>query len=281
MYNLVRFLVRYHLLLLFLALEVVSFYLIFNNNKFHSAVFLNTSNAINGSIFNTYSEVTGYLYLKKSNDSLVAENAALRAMLPSSKYNGVVDTFSHTDTLSPKLQQRFVYFPAKVIRNSTDNANNIIYLDKGALQGVTTQMGVINKNGIVGQVVDVTSNYCAVMSVLHKDFKVSAKFKKNKYFGNLRWSGINSTSAKMDEVPKHVPIQKGDTIVTSGYSSLYPENVMIGIVETVKSEADKPFMHIDVRLTTNFRNLDFVYIIKDIHHQEIVKLDSTTNKANK
>lgn len=281
MYNLVRFLIRYHLLLLFLALEAFSFYLIFKKSKFHSATFLNTANAVNGSIFKAYSNVSDYLYLKKANDSLVAENAALRAMLIQSKYNGSVDTFVKTDSISKKMMQRFVYFPAKVIRNSIDNANNIIYLDKGSLQGVNNQMGVINKNGVVGQVVDVTDNYCAVMSLLNKDFKVSAKIKKNNYFGNLRWSGTDVSAAKMDEIPKHVPVQKGDTVVTSGYSSLYPENIMIGIVENVKAEVDKPFMHVDVRLSTNFRNLDFVYLIKDLQRKEILKLDSTTIKAGK
>lgn len=280
MYNLVRFLIRYHLLLLFLTLEAFSFYLIFKTSKFHSASFLNTSNAINGSIFKAYSNVAEYLYLKKSNDSLVAENAELRAMLMQSKYNNSLDTFVQIDSISKKMIQRFVYFPAKVIRNSIDNANNIIYLDKGSLQGVNNQMGVINKNGVVGQVVDVSDNYCAVMSLLNKNFKVSAKIKKNHYFGNLRWSGTDVQLAKMDEIPKHVPVQKGDTIVTSGYSSLYPENIMIGIVENVKAEADKPFLQVDVRLSTNFRNLDFVYVIKDLHRQEILKLDSTTIKAS-
>lgn len=281
MYNLVRFLIRYHLLMLFLLLEAFSFYLIFKKSKFHSATFLNTSNAVNGAVFNTYNDITSYFYLRKSNDSLVAENAALRAMLLQSKYSGEIDTFSQTDSISPKLMQRFVYFPAKVIRNSTDNANNILYIDKGALQGVHHQMGVICRNGIVGQVVDVSDNYSAVMSVLNKDFKVSAKIKKNNYFGNLHWSGINASSAKMDEIPKHVPVVKGDTIVSSGYSSLFPENVMIGIVENVKSEVDKPFMHVDVKLSTNFRNLDFVYVVKDLQRSEILKLDSVTIKANK
>ncbi|HRN94633.1 MAG TPA: rod shape-determining protein MreC [Chitinophagales bacterium] len=281
MYNLVRFLIRYHLLMLFLLLEAFSFYLIFKKSKFHSATFLNTSNALNGAVFNTYNDITSYFYLRKSNDSLVAENAALRAMLLQSKYSGDVDTFSQTDSIAPKLIQRFVYFPAKVIRNSTDNANNILYIDKGSLQGVHHQMGVICRNGIVGQVVDVSDNYSAVMSVLNKDFKVSAKIKKNNYFGNLHWSGVNASSAKMDEIPKHVPVVKGDTIVSSGYSSLFPENVMIGIVENVKSEVDKPFMHVDVKLSTNFRNLDFVYVVKDLQRNEISKLDSVTIKANK
>lgn len=281
MYNLVKFLLRYHLLLLFLILEAVSFFFIFKKSKFHSATFFNTTNAINGSVFKAYHDVSSYLYLRRANDSLVTENAELRAMLLASKYNTTVDTNIQIDSISPRWLQRYVYFPAKVIRNSIDNANNILYLDRGMLQGADNQMGVISANGVVGQVIEVSNNYCAVMSVLNKNFKVSAKLKKNNYFGNLQWDGIDISSAKLEEIPKHVPIEKGDTIVTSGYSSLYPENIMLGIVKSVRAEVDKPFMHINVQLSTNFRNLDFVYIVKDLQREEIIKLDTTTPKLNK
>src|SRR5205807_2071209 len=114
--------------------------------------------------------------------------------------------------------------------NSVNDAANLIYLDRGRLQGVEKQMGVINANGIVGQVVSVTDNYSVVMSVLHKDFKVSVKFKKNEFFGNMHWDGINSTTASLEDIPKHVPVKIGDTLVTSGFSQLFPRNIMAGTV---------------------------------------------------
>jgi rod shape-determining protein MreC len=139
-------------------------------------------------------------------------------------------------------------------------------------------MGVFNANGIVGQVISVTDNYAAVMSVLSKDFKVSAKLKKSEYFGNMHWDGINSTTATLEEIPKHVPVKVGDTIVTSGFSELFPRNIMIGTVKKVKTQADKNFLEITVNLSTDFGNLSYVYIVKNIRRNELQSLDSLSKK---
>ena len=210
-------------------------------------------------------------------DSLVAENAALRAQLIESKYEARIDTGHLSDSTS-KSVQNFTYIAARVVRNSVNHATNLIYLDRGSLQGVKKQMGVINKNGIVGQVISVTGNYAAVMSVLSKDFKVSAKFKKNDAFGNIHWDGINSNTATMDEIPKHVPAKVGDTIVSSGFSQLFPRNIMIGTVKTVKMQPDKNFLDITINLTTDFGNLNYVYVVNNIRKQEIQQLDSLVKK---
>ncbi len=281
MYNLIRFLIRYHLFLLFITLESLSFYLIGANNNYQRASYLNTANALNGRVFKAYSDVTGYLFLGRVNDSVAADNARLRAMMLTAKLDTSSLVERQLDTVENKLVQRFTYIPATVIRNSVNSANNIIYINKGALQGVDNQMGVINMNGIVGQVIDVTDNYAAVMSVLHKEFKVSAKLKKNNYFGNLKWKGNSTMDAVMDEIPKHVPVQVGDTIITSGFSTLFPEGVLVGSVTNVKSEPDKPFLKIDIQLSANFRNLDYVYVVNNIHRKEIMTLDSISKQNTK
>lgn len=211
------------------------------------------------------------------NDSLVSENAALRAHLLESKYDNRVDSSRVVDSIGKYILQ-YSYLAARVIRNSVNQSSNLIYLDKGSRHGIARQMGVINANGIVGQVINVTDNYAVAMSVLSKDFKVSAKFKKNDFFGNLHWTGIQSNVAVLEEIPKHVPVVVGDTIVTSGFSELFPRNVMIGTVRKVKMEADKNFLDITINLSTNFGNLSYVYVVNNMKRSEIVKLDSTSIK---
>ena len=144
---------------------------------------MNVANGISGKVYATYTGANEYLYLRKISDGLVAENAHLRAQLYESKYDNRVDSGSIRDSTS-KTVQHFNYITARVIRNSVNDAANLIYLDRGKLQGVKKQMGVMNGRGIVGQVVSVTDNYSAAISVLNKDFKVSAKFRKNDFFGN-------------------------------------------------------------------------------------------------
>lgn len=279
MYNLLRFLLRYHLFILFVSLEVFCFYLIYRNNKYNEAAYVNVANGISGKVYASYKDGVDYFYLKRYSDSLVQENASLRQELLESKFDNRVDSGTVSDS-AKRFVQNYTYLTARVIRNSVNRSTNLIYLDKGKLHGVDKQMGVIAPNGIVGQVISVTDNYAAVMSVLSKDFKVSAKFKKNEYFGNLHWDGLNSTTAVLEEIPKHVPVKEGDTILTSGYSQLFPRNVMIGTVKKVKSYPDKTFLDVTVKLSTDFGNLSYVYVTKDLRKQEIVLLDSLAN-ANK
>lgn len=250
--------------------------LIYQNNKYNQAAYVNVANGVSGKAFDVYQSGVDYFYLKRYSDSLVAENASLRKQLLESQYDNRADTGEVRDTAA-RFVQTYTYLTARVIKNSVNRATNIIYLDKGRRHGITPQMGVIAPNGIVGQVINVTDDYAAVMSVLSKDFKVSARFKKNEYFGNLHWNGMNSTTATLEEIPKHVPVKEGDTVVTSGYSQLFPRNVMIGVVKKVKSYPDKTFLEVSVSLSTDFGNLGYVYIARNLRKQELQLLDSLSN----
>ena len=275
MQNLFRLLLRYHLFLLFVVLEIFCFYLIYSNNSFNHSAYLNVANGISGKVYTTVQNTQDYFYLKNINDSLVAENAALRSQLMESKLDYQFDSATVRDS-AKRFVQNYTYITARVTHNSVNRPSNYIYLDKGKISGIDKEMGVISPMGIVGQVVSVTENYAAVMSVLSKDFRVSAKFRKNDYFGNLHWNGNNTTLATLEEIPKHVPVNIGDTLVTSGFSELFPRHILIGIVKTVHAEPEKSFQDITVNLSTDFGNLSYVYVVKDLYREEIRVLDSLT-----
>ena len=280
MYNLVRFLVRYHLFFFFLLLEGFCFYLIYQNSHYHQASFVNMANSANGRVYKSYSGVTDYLYLKKFADSLVKENASLHARLMDSKNDTITVQKEQMDTLSKKMEQVYTYTAAKVIRNSVNQSSNYIYINRGRNQGITPQMGVIDPSGVVGQVVNVTDDYAAVMSLLNKKFQVSVKLKHTNYFGPLSWEGKNTTMAKLKEIPKHVKLKVGDTLVTSGYSELFPENVMVGTVKHMNAEPEENFLDIDVALSTNMNNLSYVYVVTNLKKKELQILDSVVKKNN-
>jgi rod shape-determining protein MreC len=280
MYNLLRFLVRYYLFFFFLLLEGFCFYLIYQNSRYHQAAFVNMANGANGKVYQTVAGVTDYLYLRPMSDSLVAENARLRAMLRESTNDRRIDQQKQTDTIGNKLEQVFTYIPAKVIHNSVNLSANYIFINRGRNQGITPQMGVISPSGVVGQVVNVTDDYAAIMSLLNKNFKVSAKLRNSNYFGTLAWEGKNTTLAKLREIPKHVKINVGDTVVTSGYSELFPENVIVGTVRHVHAEPEENFLDIDVILSTNMSNISYVYVVNNLKRNEFLILDSVVKKAN-
>lgn len=277
MYNLYRFFVRYHLLIIFISLQAISYYLVYRYSNYHKAEYTNVANAFSGRMYNSYRGVTGYLYLQQVNDSLIAENAMLRSQLEESKYQ--IDATQQTvvDTVK-RFTQQYTYITARAISNSTNKPVNLIYLDKGRMHGLDKQMGVISPAGVVGQIIDVTEHYAVAMSVLSKNFKVSARIKKNNYFGNLSWTGTTNREALLEEIPKHVTLQVGDTIVTSGYSHLFPRNVMVGIVKSVEAKPEKTFLDITLQLSTDFGRLDYVYVVKNLMKAEVMQLDSTSKK---
>lgn len=281
MENFFRFFARYYLFVMFLMLEALCFYMIYNNSHFHKVIAVNSVNDINGKVYETQSNITSYFYLKSRNDSLQAENAFLRAHLKESIYDDRVQHGVFTDTIDEKEIFQYKFIPSMVIKNSVNEASNYIFINKGSLHGIHKQMGVINSKGVVGQVVDVTPHYACVMSLLNKNFKMSAKLKHSKYFGQLYWDGVNAETARLDEIPKHVKVKDGDTIITSGYSALFPENIMIGTVKKFNSQADKNFVEIDVKLSANMHTLDHVYVVENFFKKEYEKLDSLTQKLSK
>ncbi|MBL7801297.1 MAG: rod shape-determining protein MreC [Chitinophagales bacterium] len=281
MYNLVRFLLRFWLLILFLSLEGFCFYLIYQNSKFHQVFLYNKANEISGNVYLQYAASKGYLSLGRVNDSLARENAFLREKAMESFIYLKNEEHTITDSTATKLQL-FTYKDAKVIRNSVNQSANYIYIDKGASMGIKEQMGVISAKGIVGQVVKVTEHYSAVMSILNRNFRVSAKLKKSNFFGQLFWSGKRIDEVRLEEIPKHVNVHVGDTIVTSGYSVLFPENIMIGRVRKVYAQPEKNFLEIDVQLSADMNSLSHVYVVNHLQKQELEILDSAViNQAKK
>ena len=164
-----------------------------------------------------------------------------------------------------------------MINNSTNKRNNYLTLNKGKLDGVKPEMGVISSDGVVGIVKDVSDHYCSVMSLCNKDFHTSAKLKKNNYFGNLSWEGGNPSKAVVIEIPKHVPLVKGDTLVTTIYSGIFPEGIKIGTIDNFEIKAGENFYTSVVNLSTNFYNLSYVYIVNNIFKGEQKKLEANSH----
>lgn len=242
------------------------------NNKYHNASFLNSTNKMSATVYTLVNSVTQYLYLKENNEWLAAENVKLRMMLPSNKIETKSKSVLIKDTL---LNQQYIFVNARVINSTVNKRNNYLTLDKGSLAGIAPEMGVVTDKGIVGIVKDVSSNFSTVISFLHIKSKVSAKFKNSNYFGSLVWEDNNNpTTATLKDIPKHVVFKTGDTLVTTAFSNVYPENIFLG---TVKSSEIKPgdnFYTITIKLSTDFYSLTHVYVVKDLLKEEQKQLES-------
>jgi rod shape-determining protein MreC len=170
--------------------------------------------------------------------------------------------------------QSYVYSSAKVINNSTNKRQNYITLDKGGINGIKPEMGVISSKGVVGIVKNVSGNFSSVMSVLHEKNKLSAKIKKSGYFGSLVWGNNSYRIADLKDIPNHVKLAIGDTIVTSGFSSIFPENILIGTVKEFDLPEGNNFYNIKVEFAEDYKRISHVYIIRSLLKEEKELLES-------
>jgi rod shape-determining protein MreC len=270
MKNLLNFLLKYYHFILFIILEIISITFIVSYNNFQKVRFLNSSNAISGKVYTEINSVKDFFSLRLQNEKLAIENANLQKKLLSIRQSDLSILTEHQlDSSSVKL------IPAKVINNSVNKQYNYITLNKGYLQGIRPDMGVICSDGVVGVIVNVSQNYSTALSVLNGRWSINAKLSNSNYFGPLKWQGKNPYLAILNEIPYHVTVQEEDEVVTSGYSDIFPEGILIGRVVKVGHSKGDNFQEIWVQLSTDFNNLYFVDIIQNsmnIEKRQIEKL---------
>lgn len=270
MRNLLNFLLNYGYWLLFLLLEVASFLLLFRFNNYQGSVGFTSANRVVGYIYTVSSEVSAFFKLRTINEQLTRENVNLQAenkvlretlkqALPDAKGEPVAST----------LQEKgYNLIPTHIINNSLHLPDNYITLDKGASDGVAPEMGVVNGNGVVGIVYMVSEHYALAISLLNSKSSISCRFKHNDYFGYLKWKGGSSQHALLEDVPRHALFQKGDTVVTSGYSAVFPQGLMVGTVDSIADSNDGLSYLLHIRLATDFASLDNALIIANKGQEE-------------
>ena len=282
MRNIFLFIRRYSNLLFFLLLQGFSIYLIVHYNTYHSAVFSNTTNQLTGKVDEQYSKIRGYFQLKKTNDSLVKENAKLLNLLKADFL--IPDTINITkfDTVlvdSVKQYRRYNYLHATVVSNSVSTQSNYIVLGRGEAQQLKKGMGVVDiNNAVVGIITDVSSDYAVVMSLLHKDSHIDGKLQKGGETGTLSWDGVEPNIVSISRISKSAKDAKGDTIITSGNSTTFPKGMLIGYVTEVLAEKSSNNYLIKFRTAADFHSLQYVYVIDNKQQEAINQLLKQQNK---
>lgn len=272
MRSLLKFLLRIHFLLLFILIEIFSFSLLVNRNNFHKAKVVNFSRQFAGNLYVKTSNLKQYFSLIEENQRLANENNRLLNIIESTYKSDEIFFRSINDTI---FNQRYKYTSSRIINNSINKKYNFITLNKGRQQGVVPEMAVVSEGNIVGVVKGVSDNYATVISLLNLDLRISSKIKKNGVYGSLSWDGKGYRSAVLSEIPLHAEIQLGDTIMTSGYSSIFPEGILIGYISEIEEKGGS-FYEIKVRLSTDFKSLDNVSVIGSLLQKEKLKLEKET-----
>jgi rod shape-determining protein MreC len=258
MRTLLRFIVRYQFVLIFLLLEGVSIWLLASNNFYQRAAFGNITRGISGNIYRRIESATKYLRLNDANEHLLRENIVLRSRLAQLTVH--LEEYSHL-AVDTSYDKGFIFVPARIISNSVDKQHNYLMINVGRKHGVAEEMGVVSSDGVVGIVTAVSENYATVISLLNIDLKISARVKKNRYFGSLYWNGKDYRQVVLSEIPNHVLLTKGDTVVTSGFSSMFPADLLLGTVREVDKSLGN-FLNVTIDLAEDFRKVDHVWVVK-------------------
>ena len=264
MRSLINFLIRYSNFILFILLEVLAIYMLATSDGYHNISISNKLKAAEGVIEERISNTGDYFRLRKINAELVEENLELRNKLENVFRDDEQYFTSVNDTVH---RQQYMYTITRVINQSTNKQKNFLTLNKGSRHGIETGMAVVGPDGIVGTIVGTSRNFSIAMSVLNIDFRLSARFRKNNYFGSLSWDGTSPNIVRLNEIPHHVNVQVGDTIETSGFSSVFPAGQLVGKVINYDDRGGD-FIRIDVDLSSDFHNLNYLYIVANLKKEE-------------
>ncbi|MCX4260261.1 MAG: rod shape-determining protein MreC [Muribaculaceae bacterium] len=275
MRGLIDFFVRHSGWAVFLLFATLSCVMLFRGNPYQQHVYMTSAGAVASAVYRTSNSVTGYFHLRGINEDLQQRTAQLEMeLIDLRRQLRAAGEKIYGDSVpvdSALRQYRFIM--AHVINNSIARSNNFITIDRGESDGVRPEMGVVDQNGVVG-IVNVTGPHTArLISVLNSDLRLSCKVKGSDAFGSLVWDGKSPRRALLEEMPRHVEFALGDTVITSGYSVVFPEGIPVGRVVGHKRDDDDNFYSLSVELFTDFATLSTVRVIENFSKDEIESVE--------
>lgn len=259
---------RYRFFLTFLLLEAISVWAIVRNNAYQSAYSFTSSNLLVAQLYSAKNYIDNYFSLRQVNEDLVKQNARLKEDLRRLE----IDQLNDTAPLLP----HYNYIAAKVINNSVFRNKNYLTINKGTKDGIAIGMGVVSGNGVIGKVKACSEDYATVTSLLNSDIQVASRIKKNNIICTTKWDMLDYRQADLLEIGRHVDLKVNDTIITSGFSQVYPESYPIGKVKSVNLNKSSSFLKAKIIFFTDFSSLSYVYVIKNKKQNQLDSLQGIT-----
>ncbi len=276
MRSLLNFLMRFSSVIVFAFYVILSLVLLFDRNPYHHHVYMTSAGAVASAVYKQTNAVTSYFHLHDINEDLQRRNASLEAEVIALRHQlRQYEEVIYADSMTvPEALHPYSFIIAHVINNSISKPYNYITIEKGAQDGVKPEMGVVDQNGVVG-VVNVTGPHSSrIISLLNPNFRLSCRVKGSDSFGSLVWDGRTYEEAILEELPKHTKFLPGDTIVTSGFSAVFPEGIPVGTVIGRSREGNDNFFTLRVKLLTDFSQLSTVRIIANAQLDEIIQVEN-------
>ena len=260
MRSIINSIVKNRNLIIYLTLSFITFSFLYNNSSLHFNEFGKISTYLSATSSKLSSSINSYFNLKRENEKLINENLQLKKMESKNRFTQI-----NEDTLNSINS-------AKVIVNSINKSKNIIIIDKGKLDSINLEMGVISSKGVVGIVKSVTNNYASIISLLNTDLKLNAILKNSSTIGSVTWDGLNTRILKLNDIPLSSSLKVGDTVVTGGMSFYFPKGVPIGRIINYDNNSLEGYYEIDIEAFNDFSSLSNLYILNRTDNNEIQSL---------
>jgi rod shape-determining protein MreC len=259
MKNLLNFLYKNNFFFIFLFLEFICGFILIKNQGFQGSSLLNSTNQVSAQIYKAEANAKEYLLLKEENERLARMNTYLLNRIKLGYSAIPLKLYKVNDTL---YRKDYEFMNGKVINSSVNKRSNYLTLNIGGVHGVKKDMGVISSDGIVGIVKDISNNFSSVMSVLHKDVRINCQLKKDGTYGPLSWDGEDYQYTNLTDIPTHAKLKKGDTVITSSLSGIFPEGIIVGYVESYEQRPNESFYTVKVKLSADLKKVNHISVIK-------------------
>ncbi len=276
MQQLISFIFKNKHFLFFLLLELFAVYFTIQSHSYHRSKFVNSANFITGGIYKRINNFKEYIRLKEENNRLAEENVYLKNLLDKEKMKGTLNGLALIDTTGSN--QKYFYISSKIINNEYNRSNNYITINSGSNKGITLDLGVINSKGIIGITKSVSNNYATVLSVLNINSKINIKLLRSNYFGSLSWNAKDYQMVQFLDLPVQANIKIGDTVITGGRSTIFPEGIPVGTIKNFNI-INNNYEYVNIDLFNDMSDIGYVEVIKNFDREEIKELEEkTTNE---
>ncbi len=245
--------------------------------NYQRSMFLSSANVVTGYVSSVTGSIAAYLNMGEVNKELTERNGQLEMKVL--ELQGQIEKMqaeerSFTGFVTDSTRQfPFEFIMARVVYNNVTHLSNYITINKGRKDGIAPDMGVVSERGVVGIISNVSDHFSVILPLLNPKLRLSSKLLGSDYFGSLGWNGRNARYVQLDELPRHVNFEKGDTIVTSGFSAIFPAGIMVGTVGDFRRQHDDNFYSLEVELSTDFQALSYVRVLVNNRQAEQLQLE--------
>ena len=256
---------------IFVILEVAALGMLRRNAELQDSWMAKGGQAVMQGIWGASQNISDYFSLRQANDSLAMENFQLRARLADLE-EFIADSVRISKLPNDRIAKGYRYTPATISKISNNTQHNYIIINKGSEDGVTKGVGVITGKGAIGVIDGVGKHYSYARSFQNHGMSISARIGKTGISGPMVWDGIHSNGALLKEIPLHFEIAAGDTVYTSGFSSIFPPDIPLGVAGESRI-VNGSTSEIKIRLFEDFSALRYVTIVENMGRDEIKELE--------